>query len=365
MNTPDFEQAPFLAIWETTRSCGLACSHCRAEAVLGRDPLELTTSEGKNLLDQAAGMEIPIVILSGGDPLNRRDIEELVRHGKAQGLRLGTIPAATDNLTRKRIFALKRAGLDQIAFSLDGPTADIHDSFRGVPGSFAKTLEGVAFAHEAGIPLQINSCFAAWNFSLLESMISMVRSLGIVFWEVFFLIPIGRGQALDGLTSEQFEIVFERLYRLSLEERFIVKLTEAQHYKRYILQHGDPASDAAGGAGPMRHAANGLGTAPRAVNAGNGFVFIDHVGNICPSGFLPLTAGNIRQNRLADVYRDSPIFRDLREPNRLKGKCGACSYKVACGGSRARAWAVSGDYFAEDPFCAYVPPSDNLTHRRS
>jgi radical SAM protein len=360
----DFSQAPFLAIWETTRSCGLACKHCRAEAILRRDPWELSTEEGIKLLDQTAEMGTPICILSGGDPLNRQDLEVLIRHGKSRGLRMGSIPAATENLTASRVRSLKEAGLDQIAFSLDGPTPELHDTFRGVPGAFAKTIEGVAFAHEAGLPLQINSCFGAWNFQYLEEMVALVRSLKVTFWEVFFLIPMGRGQGLQGLSAEQFEVVFERMHRLNDEDTFIVKLTEAPHYRRFVIQKevAAQASDGRSTAERIRHilarprgVGGSMGMSPQAVNSGKGFVFIDHVGNICPSGFLPIPVGNIRRQRLAEVYRNSDLFRQLRDPSLLKGVCGDCEFSAVCGGSRARAYAVSGDYLASDPFCAYKP----------
>ena len=360
----DFAQAPFLVIWETTRSCALACKHCRAEAVLQRDPLELTTAEGKSIIDQVAEMGTPILILSGGDSLNRSDLEVLIRHGKARGLRMATIPAATPLLTRERVRSLKEAGIDQLAFSIDGPNAALHDGFRGVPGSFAKTLEGAAYAREAGIPLQINTCFAAWNYPYLEELVSLIRSLGVVFWEVFFLIPMGRGQAMDSLTAEQFEVVFERMRRLNDEETFIVKLTEAQHYRRFVIlkeRAGGHAAARASGeikrvlARP-RGVGGSIGMSPQAVNSGKGFAFIDHLGNICPSGFLPITAGNIRTHRLAEVYRRSPVFLELRDPQLLKGKCGICEFAGICAGSRARAYAVTGDYLAPDPYCAYEPP---------
>lgn len=360
----DFSQAPFLVIWETTRSCGLACRHCRAAAILRRDPWELNTEEGKDLLDQTAAMGTPIFILSGGDPLNRRDLEELIGHGKSRGLRLGTIPAATENLTRERVQSLKEAGLDQIAFSLDGPRAGLHDSFRGVEGSFARTMQGVSFAHEAAIPLQINTCFAAWNFRHLEEMVALVRSLKVAFWEVFFLIPIGRGRELDGLTAEQFEVVFERLYRLNHEDSFIVKLTEAQHYRRFVIEKELAAQGSlkTTAAERIRHIVarprgikGSLGMSPQAVNSGKGFVFIDHVGNICPSGFLPIPVGNVRRQKLAEVYRNSGLFKELRDPGRLKGKCGICEFAAVCGGSRARAYAATSDYLAADPCCVYVP----------
>jgi radical SAM protein len=363
----NFDQAPFLVIWETTRSCGLACKHCRAEAILGRDPAELTTDEGKSLLDQIAAMGTPIAVLSGGDPLNRPDLDELVRHGKSAGLRVGTIPAATSNLTRERVRALADAGLDQIAFSLDGPTAATHDSFRQVEGSFAKTLEGAAFARAAGIALQINTCFAAWNLPHLEEMVKLVSSLRVAFWEVFFLVPMGRGRAMECLTAEQFEEVFARLHRLNDEVPFVVKITEAQHYRRHVIlkeTEGHPG----GAAERIKHILDrprgiggAMGLSPQAVNSGKGFAFVDYRGEICPSGFLPISAGNIRSERLAEVYRNSPLFRDLRDPIKLKGKCGACEFAVVCGGSRARAYAMTGDYLETDPFCVYEPRENTRT----
>ena len=357
----NFDQAPFLAIWETTQSCGLACSHCRASAILRRDPGELTTEEGKRLLDQAAAMGTPIFILSGGDPLNRADLEELVRHGKGAGLRVGTIPAATPSLTRERILSLKRAGIDQIAFSLDGPAPALHDGFRGVPGSYARTIEAAAWVREAGVPLQINTCFAAWNFQYLEDMVELVRRLGVVFWEVFFLVPIGRGQSMQSLSPGQFEAVFERLHRLNAEEPFVIKLTEAPHYRRFVINK-ERAAGREDAAARIRHVlarprgiGGGVGLSPEAVNAGKGFVFIDYLGNVCPSGFLPIPAGNIREKPLAEIYRDSALFKELRDPKRLKGKCGLCEFAAVCSGSRARAWAMTGDYLATDPYCAYIP----------
>jgi radical SAM protein len=356
----DFSHAPFLIIWETTRSCGLACQHCRADAILRRDPRELDTAQGKDILDQAAAMGTPIVILSGGDPLNRTDIEELVAHGKSRGLRMGTIPAATGNLTRERVRGLKEAGLDQIAFSLDGPTAELHDAFRGVAGSFDKTLEGISYAHEAGLPLQINTCFASWNFKHLNAMVALVRSLGVVFWEVFFLIPIGRGENLGALTPDQFEEVFERMHRLNAEEKFIIKLTEAQHYRRFVVQKeravgGDVGDRVKNILARPRGVQGGVGMSPQTVNSGKGFMFIDHTGDICPSGFLPIPCGNVRTHRIAQVYRESSLFKQLRDPSLLKGRCGVCEYANLCGGSRARAHAMTGDYLETDPGCSYQP----------
>ena len=361
----DFRMAPFLIIWETTRSCALACKHCRAEAILRRDPDELSTEEAKRLLDDAAAMGTPIFIFSGGDALNREDLEELIRHGKRRGLRLGAVPAATPQLTFERIRSLKEAGLDQIAFSLDGPDATTHDAFRGVEGAFAKTLEGVSYAHAVGLPLQINTCFAAWNFPLLEDMVKLVKSLNIAFWEVFFLVPMGRGARMKGLSPKQFEIVFERLHHLNEEMPFVIKVTEAPHYRKFVIQKeivAEALGETAGLKERIQHilarprgVRGGIGLAPHAINSGKGFIFVDHIGNVYPSGFVPIVVGNVREEPLEDIYRNSPLLLRLRNRYSLKGKCGRCEFAGICGGSRARAYALTGDVFASDPSCDYVP----------
>lgn len=346
----DYDKAPLLVIWESTRSCALACQHCRASAMLGRDPKELSTEEGFRLMDQTAAMGTPLFIVSGGDPLQRPDLEALIRHGKEAGLRMGTIPAATPRLTRERLAALKDAGVDQVAFSLDAPEAAAHDGFRGVEGSYAKVIEALGWSHELGIPAQINTCFAAWNFKDLEAMISLVGGLGVVFWEVFFLVPTGRGTAMQGLSAAQFEEAFEKLYAFSQKVSFVVKLTEAQHYRRYVVQQ--EARLRREGAAPARPT---MGALAPAVNAGKGFLFVDHRGDAYPSGFLPVVLGNVRHVGLAALYRDTPLMRGLRDPSLLKGKCGVCEFRVVCSGSRARAYAMAGDPYAEEEFCVFEP----------
>jgi radical SAM protein len=356
----DFAQAPLLVIWETTRSCALACDHCRADADTTVHPGELTTSEGKNLIDQVRAMGTPILILSGGDPLNRPDLEELIRHGKAAGLRVGTIPAATPNLTRERLASLKEAGIDQIAFSLDGATAATHDSFRRTPGAFGTVMRAARQARELGIPIQINSCFGAWNWREFDALAELVSGMDIAFWEVFFLIPVGRGAKLGGLTPAQFEEGFAKLRRMAKEKPFVVKLTEGQHFRRFVLQ-----AEAAAGAGSAARVESavarpaslraGLRLPKRAVNAGDGFLFVDHLGGVCPSGFFPVRRGSVREEGLAEIYRHDSLFRGLRDHSLLEGKCGACEFREPCGGSRARAWATTGNAWAEDPSCAYEP----------
>jgi radical SAM protein len=356
----DFARAPLLVIWESTRSCALACDHCRADADLRVDPRELTTAEGFRLIDSVRDMGTPIFVLSGGDPLNRPDLEKLIRHGKSRGLRVGTIPAATKNLTRERLVSLRDAGLDQVAFSLDGAAAATHDAFRRAPGAFELVLQGVRWAHELGMPVQINTCFGAFNWKEFDDLVALVSGLPIAFWEVFSLIPVGRGARLGGLTPEQLETLYARMHRLTKEVSFVVKLTEGQPFRRHVLQaeRGTGAGAAARAEDAVARPASvrsGIRLPKRAVNAGDGFLFVDHVGEICPSGFLPVPRGNVRTHELASVYREDPLFVALRDHSLLEGRCGACKYREACGGSRARAWAVTGNPHAEDPACAYIP----------
>lgn len=358
----DFAQAPFLVIWETTQACDLACDHCRASAQPLRHPGELNTADGEALLDDIAGMGTPVCILSGGDPVKRPDLLRLIRHGKARGLRMGTIPAATAQLTLSLVEGLKAAGLDQMALSLDFPTAELHDEFRGVPGAFARTMQAVEWAHQAGLPLQINTTLCGRSAPYLAEMASLVDRLGIVFWEVFFLVPMGRGERLGGLTAEQCEDLFAILHGVQRRAGFVVKITEAPHYRRYVAQREDAPGEhhRAGATLPQllqRSEGPGhtVGLATRGVNAGNGFAFVAHDGTVFPSGFLPLAAGNVRAQPLSAIYRNAPLFRELRDPDRLLGRCGRCEYRGICGGSRSRAYALTGNHLASDPWCSYQP----------
>lgn len=359
--TIEFNQAPFIAIWEVTQSCALACRHCRAEAINSRHPDELQLDEGKGVIDQVAEMGTHVLIFTGGDPLQRQDLDTLIRHAKSRGLRVGAIPAATERLTAERVRRLKAAGLDQMALSIDGPTAAEHDTFRGVDGSFAHTMAGASFAQAAGLPLQINTVLANWNLERFDAIRDLVESLGVVFWEVFFLIPTGRGAQLQGLTHEQYEHLFAKLYDLQMRSPFIVKITEAPQYRVYVTQQersrtqsdGPPATRLRSLLARQTGPGGSVGQAPRGVNAGKGFMFVSHTGDVYPSGFLPLSAGNVRQTPIASIYRDSPIFQELRDASLLKGRCGRCTFRGLCGGSRSRVYALSGDYLAEDASCSY------------
>jgi len=363
----DFHQAPFIVIWETTQACDLACVHCRAKAQPLPLPGELSHEEGLALLDEIADMGAKVCVLSGGDPLKRADLLDLIRRGKSRGLRMATIPAATPLLTRDVVQALNDAGLNQMALSLDASTPEAHDRFRGVEGAFQKTMEAVQWARDAQLPLQINSVMTQHNFDDVDQLIELVRQLGVVFWEVFFLVPVGRGAEIPGLSAEQYEQVFAKLYQVARSARFIVKVTEALHFRRYYYEQRlralgiDPQQLAWDGVElpPELRQLEGphgsIGQAPQAVNAGKGFVFVAYNGEVYPSGFLPVSAGNIRNTPLRVIYQTSALFQALRDASRLKGRCGTCEYRAICGGSRSRAYAVTGDYLAEEPCCAYQP----------
>lgn len=355
----DFNQRPFIVIWETTQACDLACVHCRACAQPLRSALELSTAEAKRLIDEVKALEAPVFVLTGGDPLKRPDIFELVEYASAHGVRISLTPSATPLLTREAIHRLKQCGLARLAVSLDGPSAEIHDAFRRVPGSYDWTLSAVRWAREASLPVQINTTITRHNLQHLDSMIMLLERLDIVLWSVFFLVPTGRGSAIDLISGEEFEQVFEKLYETSRRVSFDIKSTEAQHYRRFLLQRRTEEKRKGHTPSlPYGLSANGLdgiGRAPRGLNDGKGFVFISHCGEVFPSGFLPLSAGNVRRQSLSEIYRHSPLFVALRDTSNLKGKCGACEFREVCGGSRARAYALTGDPFAEEPCCVWQP----------
>jgi AdoMet-dependent heme synthase len=355
MNTSfDLNKNPLIVIWEVTQSCDLACYHCRASAQPKRHPLELSTLEGEKLLRDVADLRPPIFILTGGDPLKRPDIFYLVRRAVAYGLKPAMTPSATPLLTREAIADLKRAGLSRLAVSLDGSTPELHDTFRGVPGSFARTLEALYWANQFGLPIQVNTSISRRNVHDLENMANLLKQFRLVLWSSFFLVPTGRAQMNDLLSAEEVEDSFARLYQLAKEMPFKIKTTEAQHYRRFVIQEriktrGRGAVEIGGE--DWEKSIPGL----LPINDGKGFVFVSHMGEVCPSGFLPVAAGNVRNQSLTEIYRESPILKSLRDTSLLQGKCGECEFKAICGGSRARAYAVTGNLFAPDPCCSYVP----------
>jgi radical SAM protein len=358
----DYAQAPFLVIWETTQACDLACKHCRAEAQPNRHPEELSTAEAKQLLSDVRRFGPIIFVFSGGDAMKRPDIVELVAYGRELGLRMAITPATTPLTSREKLEELKAAGLARLAVSLDGSHPGIHDEFRRVSGSFQHGIRILRTSQEIGLSTQVNTVVARHNLDDFDNLCALMGELGIVFWEVFFLIPMGRAKPEDVASAEDFEHVFHRLYDLSKTAPFDIKATAAPQYSRVVLQRkvaerrnggraesSDVLTDGAG-----ISLVDGIGRA-RSVNDGDGFMFVSHTGEIFPSGFLPVSAGNVRTGDLVDVYRQSPLFRSLRDRTQLKGKCGVCEYLSVCGGSRARAYATTGDYLEAEPFCAHVP----------
>ncbi|MBY0595209.1 TIGR04053 family radical SAM/SPASM domain-containing protein [Bacillus bingmayongensis] len=359
----DFNKNPFIVIWELTRACQLKCIHCRAEAQYHRHPLELTFEEGKKLIDDIYEMDNPMLVFTGGDPLMRPDVYDIADYAVKKGVRVSMTPSATPNVTKETIRKAKEIGLARWAFSLDGPTAEIHDHFRGTDGSFELTMKAIRYLHELKIPIQINTVVSNYNVNVLEDMAILVEELDCVLWSVFFLVPTGRGKETDMISPAQHERVFQWLYQLSKKVSFDIKTTAAQHYRRVVIQQkmkenkkmDQPIQYQDVLMNGMMGQIDGLGRAPKGVNDGNGFVFISHIGDVYPSGLLPIKAGNVRTTPLADIYRNAPVFQDLRNPDKYKGKCGVCEFRYVCGGSRSRAFAMTGDYMESEPFCVYIP----------
>lgn len=360
----DFHQDPFIVIWELTRACQLKCLHCRAEAQYKRDPRELSFEESKKLVDQIYELNNPMLVFTGGDPLMRSDVFDIAEYAIKKGIRVSMTPSATPNVTKEAIRKAKDVGLSRWAFSLDGPTAEIHDHFRGTEGSFELTIERIKYLHELEIPVQINTVISKYNIHELEAMAELVKQLDCTLWSVFFLVPTGRGQIKDMISPIEHEKVFKWLYQLSKTVPFDIKTTAAQHYRRVVIMQKQ--REISGEAAELRYlntltsqgktgSIDGLGRAPKGVNDGNGFVFISHIGDVYPSGLLPVKAGNVRETELKDIYRDSPVFQALRNPDGFKGKCGVCEYRYVCGGSRSRAYALTGDYLESEPSCVYIP----------
>jgi radical SAM protein len=357
---PDFNLSPFTIIWEVTRACDLLCVHCRASAQALRNPRELTTEEGFRLLSQIKEFGDPVFVLTGGDPMKRLDIFELIAEAKRIGLRVAITPSATPLVTRDALFRLKDLGISRLAISLDGPNAAVHDRFRRVDGSFARTLDILHDASEAGIPLQVNTTVTQRNHQMLDAFKPILEKLeGLVLWSVFFLVLTGRAKERDLLSGEEVETALRWLEAYSQDAPFGIRTTAAPHYRRVVMQ-GRKERGGAGRAMPMNRAPiPGLprmpGRPPMGITDGRGFVFISHTGEVYPSGFLPLKVGDVREQSIVDIYREAPLMQQLRDPDALKGKCGYCEYRRVCGGSRARAYAATGDPLQEEPLCIYQP----------
>jgi radical SAM protein len=346
----NFDQAPMLVIWESTQACDLACVHCRASAQPERSNKELTTEQGYRLLDQIRSFGEPLMVFTGGDPLKRPDLFDLIRYSVKIGLRTNVTPSATPLLTNEAIDRFKEAGVSRMAISVDGHDAASHDDFRGIPGTFDRAMQALAYARDIGLDTQFQTTVTRRNMNHLPEIAEIVKEMRSKMWSLFFLIVTGRALASEDLQADEYEDVFKFMYDLSKTAPFGIKTTEAMHYRRYIAQRMKEEHGAV-----MNEAAKGVAFRTAGVSDGKGFVFVSHEGEIFPSGFLPVSGGNVMETPLPEVYRESDLFKTLRDTSQRGGKCGICEYQKVCGGSRSRAYALTGDFLAEDPRCTYQP----------
>jgi len=348
-------QAPRLVAWETTRACNLACVHCRAAAVYEPSPDELTTEEGRRLIDQIAALAPGVIlILTGGEPLMRPDIFDLAAHGTERGLRVVMAPNGT-LITPEKARLMAASGVRRISVSLDGAAAADHDRFRGVEGAFDRVLAGLEYAKAAGLEFQINTTVTRRNLSHIEAIQDLAVSLGAAAHHIFLLVPTGRGRQLtdEVITAEEYEKTLnwfhDRRNRVPLQ----LKATCAPHYHRILRQRARAEGK------KVDLNTYGLDAVSRGCLGGQGFVFVSSTGRVQPCGYLDLDCGRVREKDFGEIYRNSSIFLDLRDQSRYKGKCGVCEFWRVCGGCRARAYAATGDYLAEEPLCLYQPKRKN------
>lgn len=360
----DYAERPMLVFWETTRACGLACKHCRASATAQALPGELSTAEGQSVVEQVAGFgrPYPILVLTGGDCLLRPDLFDLVEQAQSLGIPVALSPSVTPLLTPEAIGRIAGSGVKAVSISLDGAYPATHDTVRGIPGHFDKTLAAISALVDAGLTVQINTTVMRSNVDELADLAVLLLERGVHIWEVFFLVHVGRGTATGAVTPEEHEQVCHFLYDAS-HHGFVVRTVEAPFFRRVVTERragtaapNGPVYDAL--STRLRELAGEPTGRPRAHTAatrdGKGILFIAHDGEVYPAGFLPLALGNVRDKPLADIYRDDTLLRSIRAAE-FTGRCGRCVYADLCGGSRARAFADSGDPLGEDPACPYQP----------
>jgi AdoMet-dependent heme synthase len=345
-------ETPLIAIWETTQACDVACLDYGDWVQPQPDPLELSTQEAEQLIDEVAALRPPIFVMTGADPLKRSDIYYLVRYASLRHLHPILALPATPLMNRDAIASLKHAGLSRLALTLDGSSAELHDLVCGVYGSFARTMDAIQWADQWRLPYQITTHFCQSNLHDLERMASLLKTLRISRWSVAFPVPSTAAQLEETPSPGQFEEAFAQIYALAQKLPFKIKTSEAPHYRRYVLQQ--QARARAAGAMETPQFEEGIpGILP--VHEERGTLFISHTGEVYPCPSLPVTGGNIRVQKLADIYRSSQVFNLLRDAGTLTGKCGDCGFKQICGGSRARAYTMNADMFREDPACIYRP----------
>lgn len=347
---------PRVVAWEVTRACSLACVHCRAVAQPEPHPDQLTTQEGLKLIDDIASFSKPLLILTGGDPLMRPDLFQLAAHATERGLPVVVSPSGTQ-VNADTVARLKAAGVRAISVSIDGPNPEVHDSFRQVPGAFNAVIKSLDFAREGGLPFQVNTTVCQHNINHLDETFALVKSLGAVAWDVFMLVPTGRGKVEMELTPEQYESTLHRLYDMAARNEIQIKVTCAPHYSRVVRQRGLHAVEHSEAAkqGHAKSTGRPSRAGARGCMAGNGFCFVSHVGDVCGCGYLPIPAGNVREKSFREIYQNSDLFKTLRNADLLEGKCGCCEFRYVCGGCRARALAAGLGLMGEEPYCIYQP----------
>jgi radical SAM protein len=361
----DFSKKPIFVCWETTKSCLLSCRHCRATAIRNSLPDELDHESGVRLIDQLLdfGDPYPALLLTGGDPLMRPDIFDLIRHAARKGIYTAVAASVTPLLNREKLQLMRTLGVEIVSVSLDGASPEIHDKIRDIPGTWRSTLEAIEVAKSCGMRLQVNTTVMKSNLRDLSDIFHLAHERGAVAWEVFFLIRTGRGSALENPEPWECEEVAHFLYEAT-RYGIPVRTSEGPHFRRIYIQR-QKSSEEPGGelythlATRLRDLEGKPATPPtlrlNATGDGKGILFIGHDGEVFPSGFLPLSLGNVKESNLKSIYTTHPLLVEMRNPANLKGRCGACDYKVICGGSRSRAFAEFQDPCQEDPACPYIP----------
>ena len=373
----DFPRNPLMFYYEVTRACDLVCKHCRASAQESAADDELSHDVSMKLLEDVARFpRKPTICFTGGDPLKRPDLFELIRHATELGIGSALTPSATPLATFDAFKKAKEAGVSAIGLSIDGPNPEVHDAFRGFDGSFKKALEMLQYARDLELPVQVNTSITRRNWEMVDAIADVLEDSGVMMWSVFFLVPVGRGVEEIRIAPSEYRIVFERLYQNSLKRPFSIKTTEAPHYRRFVMeQGGDPLAapkhrpqfpksafaasmrvtpqPAPAQAGMDEVGQGKRSRAPLGVIDGRGIMFVGHNGEIYPAGFLPIVCGKFPQDSVVDVYQNHPVFNALQNPDVFKGRCGRCQYRFVCGGSRSRAYALTGDFLAEEPDCDF------------
>ncbi len=346
---------PRLIFWELTTGCNLRCAHCRASATELMSPTDLSYPECCEIVDQIAEYAPLILVLSGGEPLWRPDVFDIAKRAAGKGMRvaLATNGTLVDGAMAERI---KEAGIVRVAISLDGADRATHDAFRGQSGAFDAAVAGLKHLKALGVSTQINTSVAQHNVAQLPDILKLAQSLGVAAFHIFLLVPVGCGLSIsedEMIHGAEYEQVLNWFYDRSLDSGLELKATCAPHYYRILRQRR--AESRREGQIVPELATHGMHATTRGCLAGSGVCFISHEGGVYPCGYLPISAGDLRKERFHDIWENAAVFAALRDPNNLEGKCGLCEFRFVCLGCRARAYGMTNNFLAEEPFCIYQP----------